>query len=121
MPVEMISVREIEAVLHAYPADYSPTRIEPLGSAGGMNGAEFWRIDSPRGKLVLRRWPSEHPTRQRLRFIHDVLLYAADRGINFLALPLRTTRGETFVFHEGFWWEDSTLDAGHRRLRTNAE
>ncbi len=101
----MTSDREIEPVLRAYAADYSPTRIEPLGSAGGMSGGQFWRIESPRGTLLLRRWPSEHPTRQRLRFIHDVLFHAADRGITFLALPLRTTTGETFVFHNGALYE----------------
>ena len=80
-------------------------RIEPLGSAGGMSGAQFWRITAPRGILLLRRWPPEHPPPERLCFIHAVLRHAAQRGIAFLPLPFATRDGETFVEHAGYLWE----------------
>ena len=64
-----------------YPTDCQPSHIEPLGSAGGMSGAQFWRITAPRGTLCLRRWPIEHPSPERLQFIHAVLRHAAASGI----------------------------------------
>ncbi len=72
-------VNEIATIVRRYPADCQPTRVESLGSAGGLSGARFWRIVAPRGVLVLRRWPTEHPTPERLQFIHAVLQHAASR------------------------------------------
>ena len=96
---------EAHAVLANYPPDCQPTHIEPLGSAGGMSGAQFWRIVSSRGKFILRRWPTEHPSPERLRFIHAVLRHAATRGCGFLPLPVTTGRGQSFVEHAGHLWE----------------
>jgi Ser/Thr protein kinase RdoA (MazF antagonist) len=101
----MYSSHEIEAIVCNYPAECRPMRIEPLGMAGGMSGAQFWRVDSLRGTLALRRWPAEHPTPERLQFIHQVLFYAAARGITFLAVPIRTVAGESFVASAGYLWE----------------
>jgi hypothetical protein len=70
-----------------------------------MSGAQFWRMHAPRGTLVLRRWPTEHPTAERLQFIHDVLLHAARNGIEFLAVPIQTSNGLSFVRDAGHLWE----------------
>ncbi len=101
----MSSTSEIQAIIRKYPAAFHPTRIEPLGAAGGMSGAQFWRIETPQGALMLRRWPTEHPTPERLRFIHSVLFHAAERGVSFLAVPIRTSTGESFVSFDGSFWE----------------
>jgi homoserine kinase type II len=110
-------MREIDEILERFPPDCHPLHIEPLGSAGGMSGAQFWRINAPipvvRGSpdpahvrtLLVRRWPAEHPTPQRLRFIHAVLQHAAQRGIPFLPLPIATRSGQSFVAHAGHLWE----------------
>jgi homoserine kinase type II len=98
-------MRYISAILGEYPAEFRPRRVESLGMAGGMSGAEFWRIDAPAGTLALRRWPHEHPTPERLRFIHGVLDHAAARGVTFVAAPIRTTRGESFIDRGGELWE----------------
>jgi Ser/Thr protein kinase RdoA (MazF antagonist) len=92
-------------VLDRYPADCQPSQIEPLGSAHGMSGAQFWRLDSPRGKLVLRRWPIEHPTPAGLRMIHSVLRHVFAHGLKIVPVPIATTGGETFVEHAGHLWE----------------
>src|SRR3954447_6586549 len=92
-------------VVRNYPADCQPTLTEPLGFAGGMSGAQFWRMQSPRGTLVLRRWPAEHPTPDRLRFIHEVLFHAARNGIEFLALPIHTSAGNSWVHDGCHLWE----------------
>ncbi len=70
-----------------------------------MSGAQFWRITAPRGTLLLRRWPPEHPSAERLRFIHAVLHHAALRGIKFIPLPIATRDQNSFVEHAGHLWE----------------
>jgi homoserine kinase type II len=70
-----------------------------------MSGAQFWRITTQRGVLALRRWPTEHPTPQRLQFIHSVLQHAARSTITFIPVPIRTTVGESFIRHSGHLWE----------------
>jgi homoserine kinase type II len=101
----VISLHQIQQILGQYPAEFQSTRIEPLGSAGGMSGAQFWRIESASGSLALRRWPSEHPSAEQLRFIHDVLFHAAGHGISFLAVPMRTMARGSYVFADGHLWE----------------
>jgi Ser/Thr protein kinase RdoA (MazF antagonist) len=103
---------EIDAILSHYAAAGPFVRIEPLGNAGGMSGAQFWRLTTPRGTLVLRRWPMEHPTLERLRFIHAVLDHAARNGVTYLPVPIATRDGRTFVDHGGFLWELAPWLAG---------
>jgi Ser/Thr protein kinase RdoA (MazF antagonist) len=96
---------DVPTVLANYPSRFRQSSIESLGSAGGMSGAQFWRIRGPGGVVVLRRWPKEHPTPERLSFIHSVLAHATARGIDFLPLPITTLRDETFVAHADHLWE----------------
>jgi homoserine kinase type II len=96
---------EIPAVLEHFPADCRALRIEPLGGAGGFSGSYLWRIESPRGRLCLRLWPSEHPSPERLEFIHAVLRHVADHGFRRLPLPIAFTSGATYVKHHGRLWE----------------
>ncbi len=98
-------MQDLGQLLRFYSADCQPTAIEPLGSAGGMSGAQFWRVRCPRGTLVLRRWPTEHPTSDRLKFIDAVLNHAAANGIGFIPIPIATRAGTTFVDHAGHLWE----------------
>jgi homoserine kinase type II len=70
-----------------------------------MSGAQFWRLATPRGGQILRRWPIEFPSPERLRFIHAVLRHAAGRGIAFLPIPATTRAGSSFVEFAGHLWE----------------
>jgi Ser/Thr protein kinase RdoA (MazF antagonist) len=96
---------EIEPVLAIYPADCRPSRVESLGSAGGFSGAKFWRLDSPRGRLCLRRWPPEHPEKARLSWIHGIIAHVGAAGFLLLPTPLSDQTGQTFCEHDGFLWE----------------
>jgi homoserine kinase type II len=96
---------DLSYVLNCYPVDCRSAEIVALGSGGGMSGAALWRLSTPRGDLVLRRWPPEHPSPERLSFIHDVLYHAARRGATFLPLPIATSNGRSFVEHAGHLWE----------------
>ena len=115
-------MHDVRNVLSHYPFDCQPAQIEPLGSAGGMSGAQFWRItvrdvrgspaqvvrgspDPARRTLCLRRWPTEHPSRERLQFIHAVLSHAERNGITCLPVPITTKDGQSFVDHAGHLWE----------------
>ncbi len=101
----MIFLRDIHTIVRQYPANFQCDRAEPLGAAGGMSGAQFWQLDAPAGKLVLRRWPEEHPPADQLRFIHEALFHAASRGISFVPTPILTTTGRSFIPFEGHLWE----------------
>ena len=94
-------------VLACYPSDCQSERIEFLGSAGGFSGAEFWRLTTARGKLCLRRWPAEHPSPERLGFIHAVLRHVAQQGIDYLPVPIVPEKREPmgFVQFDGHLWE----------------
>lgn len=100
-----MSTNDVEQVLGHYASECQARHTEWLGSAGGMSGAQFWRVAAPRGTLVLRRWPKEHPTLDRLRFIHAVLAHAAKGGIAFVPVPIPTVRDETCIPYAGHLWE----------------
>jgi homoserine kinase type II len=92
------------SILSRYPVEFQTTRIEPLGNAGGMSGANFWRIAAPHGDFILRRWPPEHPSPDRLQFIHDVLRHSA-RSVDFLPIPVETRDGQSFVHAANRLWQ----------------
>jgi Ser/Thr protein kinase RdoA (MazF antagonist) len=96
---------EVSYVLSRYLVEWKEAGIERLGAAGGMSGAQFWRISASQGPLILRRWPRGHPTPERLEFIHDVLRHASQGGVAFLPLPIHTADGRTFVSCAGHLWE----------------
>ena len=100
-----MSMSEVTRVIGWYPETCHPTAIEPLGSSGGLSGAIFWRLTTPRGTLCLRRWPAEHPTRDRLAWIHHAVRHAANECPFPLPVPIETARGATFAESDGRLWE----------------
>ncbi len=96
---------EIGFVLRHYAADCQPIRSEALGSAGGFSGAKFWRMETPRGVLCLRRWPPEYPDPTQLAFIHNVLSHVARSGFKRIPLPVPTIDGRSFVSDNLHLWE----------------
>jgi hypothetical protein len=110
----MTANTDLRPVLACYPADCQPLDggIEWLDSAGGFSGAKFWRLSTPRGRLCLRRWPSEHPPPERLEFIHAVLRDVQSAGFREAAVPLPTRHGTTFTSHAGHLWELAPWMAG---------
>lgn len=93
------------SVLAAYGDECQPRACHYLAGAGGFSGARLWRLETPRGPLILRRWPSEHPTPQRLAFIHAVIAHSVRQGYTELAEPIPTLAGSTWVEDEGHLWE----------------
>jgi len=95
----------VQTVLAAYPREFHAQRIEDLGPAGGFSGARFWRLRTAGGLFCLRRWPSEHPSRKRVEYIHSVLRLVAGQGVNVVPVPLLNLQGGSYVGHAGHLWE----------------
>jgi Ser/Thr protein kinase RdoA (MazF antagonist) len=94
-----------QVLLSHFGREFQPQRAEGLGCAGGFSGAIFWRLTTPKGRLCVRRWPRQHPTPDRLREIHAVLIRASDRGCAGIPRPLVTRNGDSFIEHDGHLWE----------------
>jgi Ser/Thr protein kinase RdoA (MazF antagonist) len=101
----MSDALDYQSVLRFYPADCQPTAVEFLDTAGGLSGTRLWRLTTPRGLLLLRRWPPEHPPRERLEFIQAVLWHAHQEGFDRVPLPLENVAHQGYVSHAGHFWE----------------
>src|SRR5262245_19528022 len=97
---------DVPAVLLNYALAGGAVRhIQPLANAGGWSGSKIWQIsDSAGNEWCLRRWPTAHPTVDRLRQIHAILELVVSQ-LPVVACPLRTGRGSTFIEHVGHLWE----------------
>ena len=100
----MLTERDITSVLIAYGIRPELAgRIEPV--AGGWSGSQLWKITAADGReLGLRCWPAEHPSEERLLFIHRVLIEVA-KSLPIVACPLPSAAGATFVRHAERLWE----------------
>ncbi|MEX2185730.1 MAG: phosphotransferase, partial [Pirellulales bacterium] len=96
---------DVQSVLERFPPPCRPESCLSLGSAGGFSGAAIWKLTTPCGVLALRRWPREHPSPQRLAWIHEVAAHAAAHGFGLLPTPIATLDGQTFVHRAGRLWE----------------
>jgi len=108
-------------VLSEYPDDCQPTSIQCLGNAGGLSGAQLWKLQTPRGELCLRRWPAEHPTSKRLGYMHIVAKLATDHGLQFIPRPIVTKdRRSFFAKNDGRLWELTPWMPGQPSLSPGA-
>ena len=93
-------------------------QVEPLGGAGGFSGAKFWRITLGGAIAVktqtletqqfcLRQWPAEHPTKEHLRWIHNLLAHTSQHGLKFVPVPIRNQAENSFCEYGGHLWEVS--------------
>ena len=109
-PIETVIVivnshLDILDLLGHYDLGTSIQHVESLGAAGGFSGAEFWQVQTVGSRWCLRKWPTAHPTQDRLQWMHAVLQYAWKEGFKRLPLPLVSRQGTTFVENHGCFWE----------------
>lgn len=109
----------IAPVLEQYPGLGPIRRVYSLANAGGFSGAWLWRLEREAGDLCLRRWPQEHPTPERLAFIHGNLLQFALGGLTCIPLPLTCRSGQTFVASQGHLWELTSWMPGRADFLAN--
>lgn len=102
----MTSDSAVYSVLSNYTAFRLGVQANRLGSGGGFSGSTLWRIRTADERdFCLRRWPAEHPSPERLTFIHSVLRAAAAGGLTFVPAPLETDATESFIEHDASLWE----------------
>ena len=77
--------------------------VASLGNAGGFSGAKLWRYASPRGVLLVRRWPDPGPGKALIEQIQKWVGCAGDLG--FVPLPIPTKTGMTLVELDGHLFE----------------
>ena len=111
---------DVQPILTMYPA-FATAHTTPLAGAGGFSGALFWKVHVNGGDFCLRRWPSEHPTSARLRWIHGVLGHVYDAGQKNIPLPIPNDRGETFSRHGDHLWELSPWMPGQADFESTYE
>lgn len=111
----------IPSAIHSAFAEFlaTATSMEPFANAGGLSGANLFRVQTPERVFCLRQWPAEHPTAARLQAIHHALQDAESIGITFLAVPFRTAAGATFVRSEDRFWELAPWLPGQADLAEN--
>jgi len=100
----MASAR-IERILRLYPDDCQPQSIAPFQSPESFSGASLWRVETARGPLALRCWPTEHPKLERLEFIQAVLWHVDQEGFHRVPVPVETEHKHGYVRHDGHLWE----------------
>lgn len=87
-----------------YPGNIRPVATPvPLGNAGGLSGSCFWKAEASAGPIMLRAWPADGSTAERLRQIH-AWLGRIPPSIR-LASPLADRSGQTVREIAGRSWE----------------
>jgi homoserine kinase type II len=112
----MLASGDIRAVLSFYGQGLEGVRrVDAV--AGGWSGSRICKITTrDGGEYCLRRWPKEHPSAERLRFIHGVLGRVV-ASLDLIANPLKTPSRATFVEHGGHLWELTTWRPGKADFR----
>ncbi len=93
------------SVLSEYQEADAVVTWQPVTASGGFSGASVWRITAPNGQFALRRVPAGQPPPPRRAWLHRFLRFVRGRGLEFIAAPLTTRHGATFVERGGASWE----------------
>ena len=78
-----------------------------LCTAGGLSGAEVWRVPTVSGVFALRAWPTQTSTSDRPEWIAGVLRGAASVGCRKVPVPLPRADDPryTCVHAADRWWQ----------------
>ncbi len=86
-----------------YSREYRPVgEIFPLGNAGGLSGARFWRFSATRGEFLLRRWPASETDAEWLRRRLGWIRLVAD--LPFVPAPVPALDGQVLQVDLGRFW-----------------
>jgi Ser/Thr protein kinase RdoA (MazF antagonist) len=85
--------------------------VRPVTAGRGFSGARHWQVEH-NGKLyILRQWPEGSVDAGRLAFVHDFQMRLASHELP-VPVPALARDGQTFVKHEGRFWEVATWMPG---------
>jgi len=93
----------------------TPTNIEALGNAGGFSGSAIWKITADEKQFCLKRWPESFSDRERIDWIHRVIVFAAANGCPEVIKPLASQTGTTHVEQDGNFWRQLLRIPQHRK------
>ena len=97
------------------PSTRRPTRPPiSLGNAGGLSGSDLWRVEAADGPLMLRAWPPDGPSRERIEQIHRWLVPLS--RFSWIATPLADLQGKTLQTLAGRIWEITAFLPGRADL-----
>jgi len=100
----VVQPQELALLLQAYPAIAPVQSITPHRT-GGFSGARLWQVSTARGDFALRRWPAEHPSPERLEWIHALLRHVAREGLTIVPVPVENIHRKTYLQTHGHLWE----------------
>ncbi|MEY4179870.1 MAG: hypothetical protein RLY70_3444 [Planctomycetota bacterium] len=99
------STPEVASVLGEYELAGGAGRCRRVGAGSGFSGASVWRVATAAGEFALRRSPAGQPPPPRRAWLHRFLRFVQARGLDFIAAPVNTRYGATFVERGGHSWE----------------
>lgn len=92
------------AVARQYPAAYAPRLIVPIDSRQSFSNAVIYRVETAMGDFALRGWPPNAFPRAQIRGLHTLFEFISSRNVAAVAVPVRTTSGDTiWPFGERDW------------------
>jgi Ser/Thr protein kinase RdoA (MazF antagonist) len=103
-PTDLLTPEQL-AIVAEFPDAADATCCRLIDNSSGFSGAAVWRIETPTAEFALRRVPAGQPPPPRRAWLHRFLRFIRARGLEFIAAPLTTSYGATFVERGGFSWE----------------
>lgn len=100
-----VSKALVREILEAYRGDWQPLAVVRGPTVGAFSGMPVWRVQTPRGGFALRQWPATVGSRDKLRWIAEVLDHVVREGFSRVAPPLATRDGQRFVERQRHVWE----------------
>src|SRR4051812_37257842 len=91
--------------------DRASAGIDIMQIHGGLSEALVFKVKSKHGDYALRRWPASFPT-SRLEWIHSVLRYVREKGLEISPKLIADQFGRTIQSVDGHNWELSEWIAG---------
>jgi len=92
-------------VLREFGFDPSTAQIECPEAACGFSGALILRVQHDGAWWCLRRWPRRGLPARRIAGLHHFAGWLRQAGVQEIAVPVVSPRGESLVDHQGHLWQ----------------
>lgn len=96
---------ELGDILDRFAAHLGSQRPRLANATTGLSAAQVWRVDAGDRAYCLRGWPLEHPSAERLAWMHGILAAAGASGLKYVPVPLFDRFGQTFFERRERRWE----------------
>jgi Ser/Thr protein kinase RdoA (MazF antagonist) len=117
--MEPALTNQCASVLRRYPKDYVPLHDDFQIVHGGFSGATIVRLPTRRGDYCLRGWPTASLPEPRIRGLHRLLEHVFHQGVTQVAVPVRSSQGDTLPHLAGRFWQLEPWMPGHADFHTS--